>query len=67
MKKFVLWLIKVFKIDIVTEKYITKEVTKYKDRYQLENEIFSDVYIDGNLVVNGNISVTGEITCFKIK
>lgn len=67
MKKFVLWLIKVFKIDIVTEKYITKEVTKYRDRYQLENEIFGDVYIDGNLVVNGNITVTGEITCYKIK
>ena len=67
MKKFILWLIKVFKIDIVTEKYITKEATKYKDRYQLENEIFGDVYIDGNLVVNGNISVTGEITCYKIK
>ena len=65
MKKFVLWLIKVFKIDIVTEKIV--EVTKYRDRYQLENEIFGDVYIDGNLVVNGNISVTGEITCYKIK
>lgn len=67
MKKFVLWLIKVFKIDIVTEKIVVKEVTKYKDRYQLENEVFGDVYIDGNLVVNGNITVTGEITCYKIK
>lgn len=65
MKKFVLWLIKVFKLDIVTEKYITKEVIK--DRYQLENEMFGDIYIDGNLVVNGNITVTGEITCYKIK
>lgn len=67
MKKFVLWLIKVFKIDIVTEKVVTKEVTKYRDRYQLENEIFGDIYIDGDLTVNGNITVTGEITCYKIK
>ena len=67
MKKFVLWLIKVFKIDIVTENVVTKEVTKYRDRYQLENEIFGDIYIDGDLTVNGNITVTGEITCYKIK
>ena len=67
MKKFVLWLIGVFKLDIVTEKVITKEVTKYKDRYQLENEIIGDIYIDGNLVINGNLTVTGEITCYKIK
>lgn len=65
MKKFVLWLIKVFKINIVTE--ITKEVTKYRDRYQLDKEIVGDIYIDGDLTVNGSITVTGEITCYKIK
>lgn len=67
MKKFVLWLIKVFKIDIVTEKVVTKEVTKYRDRYQLDKEIVGDIYIDGDLTVNGSITVTGEITCYKIK
>lgn len=64
MKKFVLWLIKVFKLDIVTEKQVTVEVTKYVNKY-LNNE--GDVYIDGDLVVDGNITATGEITCYNIK
>lgn len=61
MRNFIIWLAKVFDVNL------TKEVVITKDRYQLENEMFGDIYIDGNLVVNGNITVTGEITCYKIK
>lgn len=71
MKKFILWLTKVFNADITIEKIVTKEVVKevpiVKEvtKYITNGTISGDVYVDGNLVVNGKIEATGGITCLK--
>lgn len=61
MKKFIQWLAKVFNANITTEKVVVKEVVKYVS----PGTISGDVYVDGNLVVNGKIEATGGITCLK--
>lgn len=61
MKKFIQWLAKVLNVNITTEKVVTKEVVKYVSA----GTISGDVYVDGNLVVNGKIEATGGITCLK--
>ena len=61
MKKFIQWLAKVFNVNITTEKVVTNEVVKYVSA----GTISGDVYVDGNLVVNGKIEATGGITCLK--
>lgn len=61
MKKFIQWLAKVFNANITKEKVVTKEVVKYVS----SGIIIGDVYVDGNLVVNGKIEATGGITCLK--
>lgn len=61
MKKFIQWLAKAFNANITKEKVVTKEVVKYVS----PGIIIGDVYVDGNLVVNGKIEATGGITCLK--
>lgn len=61
MKKFIQWLAKVFNANITTEKVVIKEVVKYVSA----GTIKGDVYVDGNLVVDGKIEATGGITCLK--
>lgn len=61
MKKFIQWLAKVFNANITKEKVVTKEVVKYVS----PGIIIGDVYVVGNLVVNGKIEATGGITCLK--
>ena len=63
MKKFVLWLIKVFKLDITTERIVFKEIV----RYVSTGTINGNVLIDGNLEINGRLIVTGEISCYTNK
>lgn len=63
MKKFVLWLIKIFKLDITTT--IEKEVIKYKYKYLTNGVIEGDVIVEGNLVIEGSLTVTGEVTVYK--
>ena len=66
MKKFVLWLIKVFRLDIQTIKYITKVETKKV--YVRKSDIYEhDLIVDGNLIIRGNLDVKGEISCYNIK
>ena len=61
MKKFVLWMIRVFKLDIPTEKVIEKVVEKqvlipeYVD-------IEGYVIIKGNVLFTGKVLITGEAT-----
>lgn len=52
MKKLILWLIKVFKVDIPTEK-IVKEV--------IEVYIPKDGIIDGNITIKGDVLITGNV------
>ena len=63
MKKILLWLAKVFKVDLTKEIVITKVETIYTT---LDNEVNHDVVINGNLIIKGDLIVSGEITCYKI-
>ena len=63
MKKVLLWIAKIFKIDLTKEVVITKVETIYTT---LDNEVNHDVTINGNLIIKGDLIVSGEITCYKI-
>ena len=65
MKKLLLWIAKLCKIDLI--KYVTITVTKADTIYvTLDNEVNHDVIVNGNLTVIGKLNVSGEITCYKI-
>ena len=64
MKKVLLWIAKIFKIDLTKEVVITKVETIYTT---LDNEVNHDIIINGNLTVHGKINVSGEITCYNKK
>lgn len=69
MKKFVLWLARVFKVDITVEKVIIKEVpvkVAVEKLVALQGIIKDDVTVKGNLIVEGTIEVSGDVTCFKL-
>ena len=62
MKKILLWIAKIFKIDLTKEVVITKVETIYTT---LDNEVNHDIIINGNLVVGGRVIASGEITCLN--
>ncbi len=98
MKKVLLWLAKIFNVDLVTEKIIYRdkivevpkivekevikevpkevikevEVIKYIPNPDLSEAIKYEGYVEDNLEINGNLlvkgllTVTGEVTCHKI-
>ena len=64
MKKLILWMIKVFKVDIPTEKIVTKVVEK--EIYLPQNGVIEgDITIKGNVTVLGSLTATGGLTCYK--
>ena len=63
MKKILLWIAKIFKIDLTKEIVVTKVNTIY---VSLDNEVKHSVIIDGDLIIDGSLNVSGEITCYKI-
>ena len=67
MKKFVLWLIKVFKLDIPTEKVkVVPAKTVVKEVYVLKStEYEHDLRVNGDLTVRGNLHVKGELSCYN--
>lgn len=61
MKKLILWLIKIFKVDIPTEKVIEKIVEK--EIYLPTNgTIEGDITIKGDVLVKDNMTVEGSLT-----
>lgn len=61
MKKLILWLIRVFKVDIPTEKIVEKIVEK--EIYLPTNgTIEGDITIKGDVIVKGNMTVEGSLT-----
>lgn len=61
MKKFLLWLIKIFKVNIVTEKIVEKEIEKYV--YLPANGVIEgDIVIKGNVLLSGNMKIEGNLT-----
>lgn len=97
MKKIIIWLAKIFNVDLVTEKIIYRdkivevpkivekevikevpkevikevEVIKYlpnpdlSDAIKYEGLVDEDLTIDGNFLVKGILTVTGEVSCYK--
>lgn len=64
MKKLILWIIKVFRLDIPTEKVVEKVVEK--EIYLPQNgTIEGDVIIKGNVTILGSLSVKGSLTIYK--
>ena len=68
MKKIILFLIKVFKVDIPIEKIITnvveKEVKVPVWEQSFDGTIEGDVLIKGNVIVKGNLLATGNICAY---
>lgn len=60
MKKFIIWLAKIYDVDI------TREIVVYKETMVFipENGVYEgNLYVSGDLTVNGELKVKGEITC----
>lgn len=67
MKKILLWIAKIFKIDLtVTKEVIVVEQLPTIKYVSLTENIEGNVIVVGDLTIKGNLDVTGEITCFKI-
>lgn len=63
MDKLIIWLAKVFKVDLVrVEKEVITEV-----KYLTEGAIQGDVYVKGNLIIDGELRVSGGITFYNNK
>lgn len=63
MKNLIKWLAKVFDVNIVKEKIVVNEVVEY--RYLTNGVIEGDVFVEGNLVINGALDVKGGVTILK--
>lgn len=64
MKKFVLWMIRVFKLDIPTEKVIEKVVEK-EVYLPHEGVIEGDLLVKGHVTVKGSLDVEGNLVVYK--
>ena len=70
MKKLIIWLAKIFDVNLTVEKIIVKEKIDEKvveKQVALEGVIDGDITVKGNLIVNGYLQAEGEIACYKIK
>lgn len=65
MERFILWLAKVFKVNLVKTEYVKEVVTEVK--YLTSGTIKGDVCVDGNLLIGGDLKVSGGITFYKEK
>lgn len=64
MKKFVLWMIRMFKLDIPTEKIVTKVVEKQV--LIPENGVIErDLLVKGHVTVKGSLDVEGNLVVYK--
>lgn len=61
MKKLILWLIKIFKLDIPTAKIVEKVVEK-EVYLPTDGAIDGDITIKGDVTVIGNMKVEGSLT-----
>lgn len=64
MKKFVLWMIRVFKLDIPTEKIVTKVVEK-QVLIPEKGVIERDLLVKGHVTVKGSLDVEGNLVVYK--
>lgn len=64
MKKLIQWLAKAFNANIKIEKIIYEEKIIYR---ALDSTLPGDVAVEGNLTVDGFISASKDIVCYKTK
>lgn len=64
MKKFVLWMIRMFKLDIPTEKIVTKVVEK-QVLIPENGVIEGDLLVKGHVTVKGSLDVEGNLVVYK--
>lgn len=64
MKKFVLWMIRVFELDIPTEKIVTKVVEK-QVLIPEKGVIEGDLLVKGHVTVKGSLDVEGNLVVYK--
>ena len=64
MKKFVLWMIRVFELDIPTEKIVTKVVEK-QVLIPENGVIEGDLLVKGHVTVKGSLDVEGNLVVYK--
>lgn len=62
MERFILWLAKVFKVNLVKVEKVKEVVTEVK--YLTNGTIQGDVFIVGNLLIDGDLKVSGGITLY---
>ena len=62
MKKFIRWLARVFNAEITIEKIVEKEKVVYR-LLNTNEPFFGTVYVEGDLIVDGSILVTGGVVC----
>lgn len=63
MRKFVLWLIRVFRLDIPAEKVVEKTVEKVV--YLPKDGVMDgDITIKGDVTVTGRMQVTGNLIVY---
>lgn len=65
MERLILWLAKVFNVDLVKTEYVKEVVTEVK--YLTSGTIDGDVNVKGNLLIEGDLRVSGGITFYKEK
>lgn len=66
MKKFILWLIKIFKVDIPTEKIVTETKVVEKEVYLPKDGVIDgSITIKGDVIVTGSLDVQGGLTCYS--
>ena len=65
MERFIFWLAKVFKVNLVKTEYVKEVVTEVK--YLTSGTIDGDVNVKGNLLIEGDLRVSGGITFYKEK
>lgn len=64
MKKFVLWMIRVFNLSIPTEKIVTKVVEK-QVLIPENGVIEGDLLVKGHVTVKGSLDVEGNLVVYK--
>ena len=64
MKKLVLWMIRVFRLDIPTEKIVTKVVEK-QVLIPENGVIEGDLLVKGHVTVKGSLDVEGNLVVYK--
>ena len=68
MKKLIIWLAKVFRVNLYVEKIVYVDKIVEKEVYvSLDGEIIGNCTVKGDLIVIGYLYVNGEVTCYKIK